>query len=864
MSDAFWTWLLQQRSSVLKSLFATFPHHPGQTAIFYGIWNAIGRGTFEAKEMHPFATSLSWMNRHNKIDGPMAFPHGRFEINDNRFVASETDRIREEMSNGQHCGIQSNECRDLNECCGPPASWQFKWPRDPTPSVEEWARYWVQKVDEHGDNLWNNPLSTPWIWGVYMWPSPTAECDWVHSKLIHEEPLEEGAAWYKYDAHFHNNLCNSGNPNFHPDAIPGIANYGGVCGRMAQLEWRKTGCMGVPATQKGEPGHCAGMKIVPAMVAKTPLSSDGGQTCLICTGQRNCHTGSPGSSTCTTFLVDGDNSQIVIDDGPKKGKCIDIARGGILAHWVCNGGGNQRTVVLPGRMSAFLDASRGTFTFTVPTGGQIPAPRREWTFEGIHEISCTRENCNYPTVLGLDSNANAIPAHHKEGFLALMEAYNTAEDNDGVYPVAFDEARLAASFAFHLTEVGGADADIDAALEWAMDRNPAQYEPWVLAAERPGLQAARTQARGNMPSRQFFNSLSLLQKADSVSQKQQAMAERFARKKLLDPKMTAHWERYPNLLHTLTAKLCSSLKDDTLSLLGEAGETCLRSRRLVAEDVDEWDVLWHDMLAADNHDEPNTPNRGTIDFYDAYAILSQLMLSDESANVAPLLTEMLSNLAVCYISPASESFFARHDRCILRGPYAMVLQLASVAFNREERQTLARQTAEILRHPENFPERVWGEEEMVNRFMQWLGRHRGRIHAGTNEEEHQSLQDSVDGWAVTDHADEEILSRFMSDAAVEAELGMKTWDESWTEEHGAERYDIDVVLRSLLDLPGAFAGEETAGNAGLEEDETDEIVPAHLEASFIETEAAANKKKRTDEVFMMCLSEVTNLLPAFT
>jgi hypothetical protein len=354
-----------------------------------------------------------------------------------------------------------------------------------------------------------------------------------------------------------------------------------------------------------------------------------------------------------------------------------------------------------------------------------------------------------------------------------------------------------------------------------------------------------------------------VQKAGTVTAKQQAMAERFAHKKLLDPKMKAHWERYPNLHMHLTSKLCGTLTDETLSLLGEGGEACLRTRRLMAEDTDEWDTLYSDMLNADAMEEPNTPNRGTIDFYDAYAILSQLMVSDESADVAPLLMDAINSLSVCYISPESESFWARHQRCVLRGPYAMVLQLASVALNQEERRAIAAQTAAILNHPEDFPDRIWGGDGMVDRFMEWLGRHRHRMHRNSTEGERQEIQDSVDGWLPTDHADEEILARFRADAAIEAELGMKTWDESFTAEHGHQRFDIDVILRTLLDLPGAFTGEETAGNAGVGESSEEELTPAHIEPSFLETEAKANEKKRTDEIFTMCVEEIVDLLPAF-
>ena len=49
---------------------------------------------------------------------------------------------------------------------------------------------------------------------------------------------------------------------YHPDSIPGMATYGGVCGRLALLEVRKNSCMGIPAQFKTEPGHAAGFRFL--------------------------------------------------------------------------------------------------------------------------------------------------------------------------------------------------------------------------------------------------------------------------------------------------------------------------------------------------------------------------------------------------------------------------------------------------------------------------------------------------------------------------------------------------------------------------------------------------------------------------
>ena len=92
--------------------------------------------------------------------------------------------------------------------------------------------------------------------------------------------------WYLYDSSYHLRVCAGG--KYNPSAIPGMAVYGGVCGRMAELEMRKSNCMGLPATTKGEPGHCAGFRFESMNASFTTLTlvSAGAGLCLTCVQHR--------------------------------------------------------------------------------------------------------------------------------------------------------------------------------------------------------------------------------------------------------------------------------------------------------------------------------------------------------------------------------------------------------------------------------------------------------------------------------------------------------------------------------------------------------------------------------------------------
>lgn len=288
--DDFWPWLEKQGPGLMKSLFATFPVNSNQVLLFQQIREAVGEAEFDRLKMSPFAVALSFLNRFKSFESAAEHPHPEFEINGYNYLKHELAEAKKAMSTPpyRHTNIQSNECRSLIKCNGQPNTWKFKWPRDPSPSVKEWALWRVQKQKKYGTRLWGSLSETPWIFGVYVWPSPLEECEWVQRKVLEGERMPPGCKWYKYADPFHQNFKN---PQINPDALGGIACYGGVCGRMAQLEWRKTSCMGMPATMKSEEGHCAGFKMKPkrGRAGKSTWSYDGiHEIGKLCT-RSNCH-----------------------------------------------------------------------------------------------------------------------------------------------------------------------------------------------------------------------------------------------------------------------------------------------------------------------------------------------------------------------------------------------------------------------------------------------------------------------------------------------------------------------------------------------------------------------------------------------
>merc|ERR1719172_53328 len=77
------------------------------------------------------------------------------------------------------------------------------------------------------------------------------------------------------------------------------------------------------------------------------------------------------------------------------------------------------------------------------------------------------------------------------------------------------------------------------------------------------------------------------------------------------------------------------------------------------------------------------------------------------------------------ILTSTMSFFAEHGRCILRGPYAMILQLAAPLLDRVELDRISAQTLEILQHPEDSEDRAWSPKpEWKAAFFHWLPTHR--------------------------------------------------------------------------------------------------------------------------------------------
>ncbi len=126
--------------------------------------------------------------------------------------------------------------------------------------------------------------------------------------------------WYLYDSSYPLRVCAGG--NYNPSAIPGITVNGGVCGRMAELEMRKSNCMGLPATAAGEPGHCATFRFESMNASFTTLTlvSAGAGLCLTCNGGRRCNTAKADSATCTTF---GYNAATRAFKVPSSDQCLD-------------------------------------------------------------------------------------------------------------------------------------------------------------------------------------------------------------------------------------------------------------------------------------------------------------------------------------------------------------------------------------------------------------------------------------------------------------------------------------------------------------------------------------------------------------
>lgn len=832
----FWPWMEKQGASAMKAVFSTFPVNSNQLKLISDLRIAVGKDAFDQKKMLPFAVAVSYLNRFKDIDQAVTMPHPNYEINGYEYLKHQLAEAKQAMLKGKHCNIQSNECRDLNKCCGAPHTWKFKWPRDPSPSVKEWAEWWSQKVDEHKKKLWWNPLSdVPWIFGLYVWPSPLKECEWVHEKLIAGKPIENGGKWYKYDANFHRNFCSNGKKNIHPDGVPGIAVYGGVCGRMAQLEWRKTSCMGMPATMKGEPGHCAGFKFVPGSGDKTTLSV-GNRGCLVCArkGGRCSYSSNP--SACSKFLVQEGKAANELDMNKKlvevgTNQCLDLHGRGIPGLWGCNGGVHQKWRVQGDRNFQVSSSARGTFTVTRAPQEKANAKKTSWRIEGIHEIKCTKANCHYNSATAnLDSsNLDVTRKTHREAAVAAVEAYNEYEQ-DGVWPVAHDEARLAASVAVAMRSTSPALAETS--LSWALDRNPAVHEIWETASEHfTQLHSQRSSEREKLNSRKWYRKhvVALPQVDASITSLEAealavAAAERFAQDRLLSAKHEDFLNRNPVLKKSLLSQVCGVLTapdNRATSPNGTLAELvgCQVTQTSSASNALAKNISQNISAAADGPGQ--TGNPASEAFEEMLDELKSRLANNVTSTAAKDdLRKLLNDLSVGYVNVRSETFFAEHGRVLLRGPYAHLLKTAGMFLEMGERKAFANQTKIILTNPDmqEYADRIHCDDQKVlDSFIDWATLHRfplNKFHASENA----AVSDDVDGGKPLDGAGLEVMEQLALDQDAEAELAEEDWSADYRTSHSRQdtRHDLGVLLTSLLNLEPSDKSESPDSTAFLE------------------------------------------------
>jgi len=1031
--DDFWPWLKNQDFELVQALFATFPVHPGQVKMLHDIREAVGHAKFDEVGMASFAVALAYVNRMKKsIDEAIQMPHPSFEFNKAGYLRHEMERIKQEMIDGQHCSIQSNECNNLHKCCGKPEEWKFTWPRDPSPSVKEWVQFWLKSVEDHSQSLWVNPLkNVPWMYAVYVFPSPIEECEWVHSKLIDDEPME--GKWYLYDSSFHERICAGG--KYHPDSLPGIAVYGGVCGRMSTLDYRKTGCMGMPATAKNEPGHAAGFRLKPQTAIFTELNiiTDVRQiktlnvipekhdyvtlelamgdeafpgestTCLQCKTRRTlCEVLPASSEQCSHFTVDrdskrlralSDNQCISIDPGPKAtlwncagdvdanqdftpgedgdlvyesargkfrirtfavpqepyvaeclvckegwanceravpnstdctqflleetgvlkvpaiGQCLDMFRGPTPGLWKCSDtapggvptyiveGGYRRMTTKHGQMTyeslspasdkselgrclvcsnanqecgysvagakdctvfqyvpktklievgwgnqcfdqrqgskpglhgcdasasnenqiAHVDeegrlvvkSGRGTLHLHVPNKGTLPDVQTRWQYIGVTELSCTKANCNFPSLMDLDSKS-MFSWRHKEVALAALESFNNYEHH-GIYPTAHDEARLAASMVFALhKEASASDEELAPLLAWALQRNPALWEAWELAADFPAgspFNDSSMPSRDALASREWYKTLSLL-RIDSTDARGQAAADKFAREHLMkkDP-----WVQLPQLHRNLVGRLCGALSDGILKELGEVSAECVLVRQLAAGHG--WDEAEDAMREADVVGPGNLPSKAFQMHWEAMARLAVAPNKHKYAEqLKNAIENLLGDLTVGYINERSQTFFVEHHRVLLRSPYAHVLQLSAVVLSEQRRLEILERTKKILQQPGEMPQSLWSSRKgLVETFLEWLG---GHVTMNSKVFDESSTIDELNGKSSDDMPNPAVYDELELDRDARVELGAVFWHET---ENSERRYDAEKLLKNLLRLdgPGVDSPEASQEDEGL-------------------------------------------------
>jgi len=262
--------------------------------------------------------------------------------------------------------------------------------------------------------------------------------------------------------------------------------------------------------------------------------------------------------------------------------------------WTCDAEGSVMTTDANGGLQ--ISTNRGTLRFARPDESPMPEVNTRWSYDGIHEIECTRENCHFKSFMSLDSGRQT-ESTHKEAALMLFDAFNNYE-HDGLWPIAHDEARLAASMAWSLKNSETAPtSDIEPLLAWAMRRNPQLYEAWELAAEFPAggpLEADGQPTRDGLASRQWYETLSLLRVSAAPSADARKAADAFARENLL---ATGALKSRPHHRQRLINRLCGALSSEVLVELGDAGQQCELLQTL--NEGHGWTDTTADMLEAE-------------------------------------------------------------------------------------------------------------------------------------------------------------------------------------------------------------------------------------------------------------------------
>lgn len=530
--------------------------------------------------------------------------------------------------------------------------------------------------------------------------------------------------------------------------------------------------------------------------------SEGGR-CLVCSRSwRECDYSEAGSKDCTVFQYDPKTKLIAVGWG---NQCFDQRRGLKPGLWKCTPSSKNMIANMDEEGRLMVKSDRGTLHLHVPNNGTLPNVTTKWQYSGIHEISCTKKNCNFFSLMGLDSKS-MFGSRHKEVALAALESYNDYEHH-GIYPTAHDEARLAASMAFALHKEGSASKEeLGPVLAWALRRNPALYEAWELAADFPAggpLNASGMPSRDALASREWYKKLSLL-RIDATDARSQAAADKFAREHLVKQD---RWVQFPQLHRDLVGRLCGALSDTVLKELGEVSDECVLVRQLAAGHG--WDEAEAAMRETDAVGTGNLPSEAFQMHWEAMARLAVAPDQHKQAERLKNATEnLLGYLTAGYINRRSQTFFAEHKRVLLRSPYAHVLQLAAVVLPEQRRLEILESTKKMLEQPGERPDSLWSSTEgLIESFLAWLGGH-GNL--STNIVEESSVVDELNGKSAADSPNTAVYGQLELDRDAEVELGAVFWHETMSEEDSERRYDAKKLLMSLLRLHGPGAGSPEA------------------------------------------------------